>query len=99
MKQSTRLLTFTSGGYVLVLTALLSLLLIMWALAPAIMRSVNRPPGDGKNIESYGFDLSNLQVPREYIVPAMRHRDMAPSLDHPTSHSADATQKVNDPKR
>src|SRR5687768_10826423 len=87
-RKSPRLLTFASGGWVLVLTAALSLALIAIAIVPAIMRSVNRPPGDGVNIHSYGFDLTNAAVPESQILPALKHRDMAPTLDHPTAHSA-----------
>jgi hypothetical protein len=93
-----RLLTFASGGWVILVAALLGVALFVWAVAPAVMRSVNRPPGDGKHIESYGFDLDPLLVPRQYVVPAMLHRDMAPPLTNPTSHTADKTQRINDPK-
>jgi hypothetical protein len=99
-------LTFTGGGWVLVLTGLICLTLVTWAVAPALIRHANRPPGDGTNIESYGFDLSNLSVPRDLVVPAMIHRDMAPALMNPTASSADVAkdnrwetmQKANDPK-
>jgi hypothetical protein len=61
--QPARLLTFASGGWVLLLTGLLTLALIAWAVAPAMMRSVYHPPGDGKSLDTYQFDLSNLQIP------------------------------------
>lgn len=93
-----RMITFTGGGWVLVLTALISLGLFTWAMAPAILRTINRPPGDGKNIESYGFDLSNLQVPRHLVAAAMLHRDMAPVLENPTASDVASTQRINDPK-
>jgi hypothetical protein len=92
------MITFTGGGWVLVLTALISLGLFTWALAPAILRTFNRPPGDGKNIESYGFDLSNLTVPRHLVAPAMLYRDMPPVISNPTSSDIATMQRVNDPK-
>ncbi|MCI0364255.1 MAG: DUF3179 domain-containing protein [Phycisphaerales bacterium] len=98
-RKSPRLLTFASGGWVLVLTAALSLALIAMAIVPAIMQSVNRPPGDGVNIHSYGFDLSGLAVPESEIRPALKHRDMAPTLTNPTASTPDQTQRLNDPKR
>ena len=93
-----RMITFTGGGWVLVLTAIISLGLFTWAMAPAIFRTINRPPGDGKNIDSYKFDLSNLTVPRHLVAPAMLHRDMAPVMTNPTSSDVAAMQRVNDPK-
>lgn len=111
-KKPERLLTFASGGWVLLLTGLISLGLLTWGLAPAIFRMVNRPPGDGKNIETFGFDLSNLQVPRDLVRPATLHRDMVPVMFSATAtgpapgpaESADAAerwkqmQRRNDPK-
>jgi hypothetical protein len=93
-----RMLTFTGGGWVLVLTALISLGLFTWAMAPAIMRTFNRPPGDGENIDSYGFDVSNLTVPRHLVAAAMLHRDMSPVISDPTSSDVATMQRANDPK-
>lgn len=109
--KSERLFTFASGGWVILLTLIVCAALIGWALAPAIMRAWGgggRPPGDHATIESYQFDLSNLAVRRDLIVPAMQHRDMIPTLDQPTASSPsegvpdanrwDAMQRRNDPK-
>lgn len=93
-----RLLTFTSGGWVLLLAGLVSLALFVWAVWPALLRTANRPPGDGKNIESYAFDLSNLQVPRELIVPATLYRDMVPVMTDPTASDPETAQTLNDPR-
>jgi hypothetical protein len=102
------MLTLAGGGWVLVLAGVICLILITWAVAPAILRAINRPPGDGKNIESYGFFLSHLTVPRELISPATLHRDMVPMMSNPTASGPDpdsedadrwkAMQKRNDPK-
>lgn len=97
--QSTkRLFTFASGGWVLLLTGLVCLGLIAWALGPAILRQFNRPPGDNVTIESYAFDVSNLSVPRRLVVPAMLHRDMVPVMTNPTASDVATMQGVNDPK-
>jgi hypothetical protein len=107
--KSHRLFTFASGGWVLLVTAIGCAILIAWAIAPAIMRGRDgRPPGDNASIDSYNFDLSNLAVPREFVVPATMHRDMVPAMDAPT-HSGpttgapfdqrwEAMQRLNDPK-
>lgn len=39
--------------------------------------------GDGRTVESYGFDLSNLNVSRESFVPAGMLRDEQPVLNDP----------------
>ncbi len=103
-----RLFTFASGGWVIVLVLLMCAALIVWAVAPAVLRLGHRPPGDGKTIESFGFDLSNLAVPREAVVPGMLHRNMVPVMDSPTHSGPDVggppdqrwqtMQRRNDPK-
>jgi hypothetical protein len=102
---SKRLLTFASGGWVILLVLLVCGALVVWAVAPAVLRLSTRPPGDGKSIESFAFDLSNLAVPRELVVAAMMHRDMVPALDSPTHSGPDdaeprwqSMQRRNDPK-
>jgi len=90
-----KLLTFGSIGWILLLMALICTALVVWAVGPAVMRGGKRPPGDNKTIESYGFDLSNLNVPRELVVPAMMHRDMVPVMFDPQHSGPDDT--VADP--
>jgi len=72
------------GGWVLIGAGMLFIAIIIWATAPAVLRMVERPPGDGKDIASYAFDLSNARLPASAIIePAMLHRDMVPVLDAP----------------
>lgn len=92
------MLTFTGGGWVLVLTGIICIGLMAWGLAPAILRAINRPPGDGKNIDSYGFFLSHLNVQRDLIAPATLYRDMVPVMIAPTHSDPTSTQKLNDLK-
>jgi hypothetical protein len=88
-----RLFTFASGGWVLLIAGLVTIALIAWAVMPALVNVWQRPPGDGRTIESYGFDLSTLSVPRETLVPVMLHRDMVPVLtDPPIITAAEATR-------
>src|SRR5262245_8924469 len=54
-------------------------------MTPAVIRSFKHAPGDGKNIDSYGFDLSHLLVSRSEIAPATLHRDMVPVMGNPTA--------------
>lgn len=93
----------------LLVTGLLCLGIVIWAMAGPILRNFHRPPGDGKHIESYGFDLSNLAVPRGQVVAKLLYRDMVPVMVNPTSsgptltdaddtHRWDAMQRRNDPQ-
>ena len=79
----------------LVLAALITLGLVVWAVAPAIFRMADRPPGDGETIDSYGFDLTTCLVPQNQIAPAMKYRDMVPVLDNPRHAAAAAIQEIN----
>ena len=74
-------LRFREGGWLIVLSAGVTLALLSWGLAPALLRLADRPPGDGQNAASFAFDLSNPRIPIESIEPAMLHRDMIPVLD------------------
>jgi hypothetical protein len=92
-------LTFRNGGWVLVMTGVVLLGVIAWAIAPAIFRLTDMPPGDNQTIESYAFDLSNLQIEKELVVPAMRHRDMSPKAIDPIILTPDEISKKNNSRR
>jgi hypothetical protein len=79
-----RLLTFRSGGWVILLSVLISGALIGWAIAPVLLGTATPPPGNGRTIESFAFDLDNLQVPRALLAPAMHHRDLIVPMHDPT---------------
>lgn len=74
-------LTFRGGGWVIALAGVLVLLLLVWSLLGPILG--HRPVGDGRALDSYGFDLSNLAVARETLVPSGNPRGFLPSLDRP----------------
>ena len=92
-------LTFRNGGWVLVMTGVVLVGIFLWAIAPALLRLAHMPPGDNQTIESYEFDLSNLQIPRELVVPAMRHRNMSPVVREPIVLSPEEIQHRNVSKR
>ncbi len=73
--------------------------IIGWAISPAILRLAYPAPGDGKTIESYAFNLSELRMSQELIVPAMQHRDMSPVLTDPSLLSVEELAKKNETKR
>lgn len=86
-----KLLTFSSGGWVLAIAGLLCLGIVVWAVAPALLHRGPRPPGDGRTIESYNFDLSNLSVRRELVHPLAARRDIVPVLNAPTATGPDVS--------
>lgn len=74
------------GGWVVIFSFIIFMGLVIWALAPAVLKMTTRPPGDGITLSSYEFDLSNLRLPKSAsIETAMLHRDMVPVLDAPPS--------------
>lgn len=92
-------LTLKGGGWVLVLMALVIIGIVGWAVAPAVLRLAYPAPGDGESVESYGFDLSNLQLEEDTLIPAMQHRDMSPVLTNPTMYTVEELAIVNNTKR
>ena len=75
-------LTFRGGGWVIALSAVLVGLILLWSLLPVFLG--HRPVGDGKSLESYGFDLSSLLVDRETLIGSGNPRGFLPSLDDPS---------------
>ena len=76
-----RLLTFSSGGWVLLLGGVFALGVFIWALAGAYVR-IDRPLiGDLRNVDSYGFDLQQCRVRRELIAPGIRKDALKAMVD------------------
>ena len=92
-------LTLRGGGWVLVLMALVTVGIVGWAIAPAVLRLVTPSPGNGKTIESYQFDLSNLKLADKTFIPAMQHRDMSPVLTNPKILSVEELDAKNTVQR
>lgn len=74
-------LTFRGGGWVIALSGVLVALLLAWSLLPVFLG--HRPLGDGRSVESYGFDLSTLLIDRSTLVGSGNPRGFLPSLDDP----------------
>jgi hypothetical protein len=94
-----RLLTFRSGGWVLLLAASLIVVILLITVGPALRRLSNRPPGDGKDPATYGFDLTPSLVPREEIVAAQLHRDLLEALVEPPVMDGQAVATFNEEHR
>jgi len=76
-------LTFRGGGWVIVLAVVLMMLVLAWGLLGPLLG--RRPHGDGRNLESYQFDLSSLAIDRAALTPSGFPRAFLPSLDE-TEH-------------
>ena len=78
-----RLFTFRSGGWVLALAGVVTLVGTLWNLAPLMDPKRLRPRGDGRTAASYGFDLTTTLVPKDKIVSCGMVTDALPSLTDP----------------
>jgi Protein of unknown function (DUF3179) len=81
--RSERLFTFRSGGWVLLLAGVVTLVGTVWNLAPLFDRSRVRPRGDGRTTASYDFDLASALVPKSQIVSGGMVADALPPLVDP----------------
>lgn len=93
-----RLITWRSGGWQLLLAAALILLVSGWRVLP-MLRSTEGALGDGRRVESYGFDLSNLSLPHGTVAAAGLPREGIPSLDNPPSMPAAGVAPLNERRR
>jgi hypothetical protein len=79
-----RLFTFSSGGWVLLLAVLCTFLAAALVLYPVYLNGFHPPVGDGRNVDTYGFDLSRLLIPRDQLVASGGPKDgidaIAPTL-------------------
>ncbi len=80
---SSRRLDLAGGGWVLLLTGVVVVGICAWRLAAMWHTLGHAAVGDGQNIASYQFDLSNLRVPRELLVAGGLPRDGLPALIDP----------------
>lgn len=78
-----RLLTFRSGGWALLLAALLIVGIVAWRVSVMVQTMSIPVVGDGQHVESYGFDLTPLLVPREQLVAAGFPKDGLPIMESP----------------
>jgi len=92
-------LTFDNGGWALMVAALFALL-IAWRLLDQAGVFSGREPlkGDGKHLESYGFDLGSLKVPRELLTPALP-KDKIRALTNPATLPGSGVAAYNKEQR
>ncbi len=90
-----RLLTFGSGGWVLLLAGLFSTVLVVWAVAGAFVRHGAPLSGDGRNVDTYGFTLEPCLVPRELLVAGGLRKDALQALVDPPVITVDDVEQLN----
>lgn len=90
----TATLTFRGGGWLVVATLLVVLLVAGWGLAGVFFG--RHPVGDGHTVESYGFQLQSLRVPAADLVASGKPRDFLPTLDHPTVVDGREISNINE---
>lgn len=74
--------SLASARWVIALSIAVSLGVALFALWGPL-RGMQAPIGDGRDPATYGFDLSNLNVPRELLVGSGQPRDFLKPLDNP----------------
>lgn len=74
-------ITFKGGGWILLAAAVFSIALLSWALSSVIFG--DRPIGDGSNIDSYEFNLEDLDVSPKIITTSGNPRDFLSTYDFP----------------
>jgi len=92
-----RRLRFREGGWVILLAVAVSITLLAWALSGVL--TGHRPKGDGRTVESYGFDLSNQRLEGGALVASGNPRDFLPPLDAPRTMAGFEMQGWNETHR
>ena len=92
-----RRLRLREGGWVIVASIVVSIGLLVWALSGVL--AGHRPKGDGRTVESYGFDLSNQRLDGGALVASGNPRDFLPALDAPRTMAGFEMQGWNETHR
>lgn len=93
------MLTFRSGGWVILLAVLLSGVLFSWHVVTILGSRGSRAIGDGKNAETYGFELSGILIPRAELIGSGAVKDGIPALSNPAKISALEADQINRDER
>lgn len=71
---------------------------VAWGLAGALL-SGPRPPGDGSDPASYGFNLDHATIPVNEIFAAADHREAIRPLNHPAMINVAQVDRLNQSRR
>ncbi len=84
------------NSWVFFVALFLGLAIMSWQLKEKIDYRKSNPVGDGKELASYGYDLSTCLVPQVDLYPAGVPRDGLPSLDFPRHLDAAGLDSLNE---
>jgi hypothetical protein len=98
VEERSRVLDWRSGGWLLLLMAVLVLAVVGWRVLPLLSTS-SRAIGDGLHVESYGFSMAGLNVPRELVVAAGFPKDGMPALIGPGAMPGSGVVPLNESRR
>jgi len=93
-----RQLDWGSGGWLLLLTVGLVLVVVAWRVLPLLGTS-SRAIGDGQHVESYGFSMAGLNVPRDLLAAAGFPKDGMPALVDPGAMPGSGVVPLNESRR
>ena len=82
MARRERMLDLRSGGWLVLLAVALVAATVWWMVLP-VLRTTSRAVGDGRNVETYDFDLSAFTLSRDVLVAAGFPKNGVPTLDDP----------------
>ena len=94
-----RMLQFKSGGWVILLAFVVSAALGARILIPALRSGRGPLVGDKQHIETYGFDLSNIQVDRARLVTGNMVKDAIRPLTGPETLTPEGVLQRNEAQR
>ncbi len=98
-REPERMLTMSSGGWAIVAGLLIGLVIVGWRLSKVSFGQEQQGRGDGKTLESYGFDLTKTDVPIADIVPAKMAKDYVMALVDPGHIAGTDVPTVNKAQR
>ena len=93
--QQPPMLTFASGGWVVILAMVVLVAIVAFAVIPSLQRARDRGPGDGRDPATYGFDLSTSLVPIDRLEAGQLHRDLIPPIGTPAHLSVEELIEYN----
>jgi hypothetical protein len=89
-----RLLTFRSGGWVLLLAGLFSAGIFTWAIAGPFLRPGPPLAGDGRDPATYGFDLAGFRGDRALLIASGLRKDALRALVQPRVMTGAAAEQL-----
>jgi hypothetical protein len=98
-KARPHLLTFRSGGWVLLLAALITVAIGAWAVGGALSRQRTPLVGDGVHVDTYGFDLEPCLVDRALLVAAGMRKDALRAMVDPPVVAGRDVLGINEAQR